>query len=89
MKSTTTRLNDFTTHLEQKLSRIDLQHARAHLTVHVVHRRPADSRDVDGELQRANGARVAVGQQVLHVCGGGVDEDAALVPGARLDARVL
>lgn len=45
--------------------------------------------DVDGAGQGVDDATVAVGQAVLHMAQGGVDEDAVLIPGPALHPNVL
>ena len=44
---------------------------------------------VDGEVKGSNDAVIAVSDGVLDVVGGGVDEDAGVVPGSGFDSGVL
>ena len=46
-----------------------------------------DLGDVDGDVERANDAAVAVGQAVLDVVEGRVDQHAVVIPGGALLVR--
>mmetsp|Transcript_5041 Transcript_5041/g.12587 ORF Transcript_5041/g.12587 Transcript_5041/m.12587 type:complete len:272 (+) Transcript_5041:190-1005(+) len=75
--------------LEAVLGAENRNGAIARLAIQAVHTAVAHAGDVDGRIQRENGAVVAVGQQELDVVERRVDEHPVLVPGAALHAATL
>ena len=59
------------------------------LPVEAEHLAALDPGEVDGQVEGADDAVVAVGEGVLDVVAGGVDQHAAVVPGAGLYPGVL
>mmetsp|Transcript_4474 Transcript_4474/g.12177 ORF Transcript_4474/g.12177 Transcript_4474/m.12177 type:complete len:264 (-) Transcript_4474:1378-2169(-) len=72
--------------LEHVLCHINLDHPVLAIPVQRKHSVAHDFGDVQRHLQGADDAAVSVGQAVLDVVQGGVDEHAVVIPGGALDA---
>eukprot|EP00162_Nutomonas_longa_P014261 comp21894_c0_seq1/m.49668 comp21894_c0_seq1/g.49668 ORF comp21894_c0_seq1/g.49668 comp21894_c0_seq1/m.49668 type:complete len:1021 (+) comp21894_c0_seq1:778-3840(+) len=75
--------------LELVLCAIDLEHTVALLAVHAVHIVADDGGEIQRNLDGAQDARVAVGERILEMVEGGVDEHTVVVPCRGLDADRL
>ena len=71
--------------LEHVLGGVDLELGALAVAVQAVDHVAKHLGDVHGHVEGADDARVSVGEAVLDVVEGGVDEDAVVVPGRRLD----
>ena len=71
------------------LGRVDVEDPGLDLPVEAEHLAALDPGEVDGQVEGADDAVVTVGEGVLDVVAGGVDQHAAIVPGAGLYPGVL